>query len=258
MTKNKDFTFSNVKVIDSSHNSIDIIFKGNYKGTVNVTYITVIYPEIEPLQMPRIFEIPYDNTCHFFSVASVEAYALGMKYTYGGLSRIYTSGNDYNAYNSTYVVGGKGKGNEVDPVIKMMFDKKGFDDVDPINILSKIEIPFKTVTDDVSNNEATYKSIYAQLKSGKPVVIYANGNSFPHASVIVACKANKNTVTADDLIVMEIVNSWKNSQNLLNDCLTQDSTRGDDYTSCYMTLNAWLNNDNRKLIRYSYPVKIEK
>lgn len=97
----------------------------------------------------------------------------------------------------------------MDPVIKMMFDKKGFDNVNPINILSKIEIPFKTVT-------------------------------------------------ADDLMVMEIVNSWKNSQNLLNDCLTQDSTHGDDYISCYMTLNAWLNNDNRKLIRYSYPVKIEK
>ncbi len=227
------------------------------KATTSSSNSKVKYSAVNPIKIPRIWEIPNDNTCHFFCVASVEAYALGMKYSYGGLNRTYKYGTDYNAYNSKYKKGGRGKGNEIDPVVKKMFALKGADNVDPINILGRLPVPFTRVTSGVGNNSKTYTAIYNQLKAGKPVVIYASGKSSPHATVVIGAKGG-NTMNANNLIVMEIVRSWSNSQSNLNNAVKSPNTNVKNYKNCYMTLATWLNANNRKITSYSYPKTIKK
>lgn len=227
------------------------------KATTSNSNSKVKYSAVNPIKIPRIWEIPNDNTCHFFCVASVEAYALGMKYSYGGLKRTYKYGTDYNAYNSKYKKGGRGKGNEIDPVVKKMFALKGADNVDPINILGRLPVPFTRVTSGVGNNSKTYTAIYNQLKAGKPVVIYASGKSSPHATVVIGAKGG-NTMNANNLIVMEIVRSWSNSQSNLNNAVKSPNTNVKNYKNCYMTLATWLNANNRKITSYSYPKTIKK
>lgn len=194
--------------------------------------LAATYTPKGPLQVPRIVQAKGTQDCHLDSMASVQAYVLG-SYSYGGLSRTYNGVGDYTASS--------------DPIVKKLAEKFGNE---PKYDSSYYIVPMSF---QVDTNVSRLMSIaYEQLSRGMPVVVYATGKN-THASIIIGYRGNSDTLQESDFTVMEIHQDWPNSKSIFNSTASSPIGYQTTYTSCYVTLNTWLNAQGRTIRAVSWP-----
>ena len=209
------------------------------------------YPKISALRIPRIYEIPNDNTCHFNSMASVQAYALkGKSYSaknyYKGepqYTRNYEYGNDYSQ--------------SKDPIFHKMLrlnHKAGHpDNVDPTYILADMPVvEMKREFIDGLTEQEICEKIYNHLKNGQPIVFYSNGST-QHASVVIGYYKASNKLSYSNFTIMEIVksgNGYKNSKEYFDKYANNPDKDGN--VSCYKKLSTWISS-HKNVYSISYP-----
>ncbi|MDE6659393.1 MAG: fibronectin type III domain-containing protein [Eubacterium sp.] len=227
-------------------------------SAVPITAEAATYKKISALKVPRIYQQAYSTfgggDCNFDSVASVQAYVLSLQnksYTYDGTTRSYSYGKDYKATNSS-------NNKFEDPICKKMYSLSG-GTVDPTSILGKLPIVAMSKVSCKGNTTDTYEKIYNQLKNGKPVVVHATGKnakgeSITHAGVVIAYTKDSSTLSAANFTIMEITqggNCWKNSVDNFNKYANSPQT-GQYPSSCYRTLQSWLNDSGKRTINQIY------
>ena len=182
-----------------------------------------------PLRVGRVLQKgPAGNNgdCHYCSIATVEAYALG---SYNGVT--YTYGNDYLWKD--------------DPVWNLV-SQKGIDDV------QNYPVPLKRAYS--LSLDQLLQLAYEKLQDGSPIAIWAQGiNQEPgwgHASVIISYNGNGSTLKASDFTIMEIKLSssqdgtgwWKNSPAYFEQyaAAPQIDSYSGSLMTCYVTLDSWI------------------
>ena len=206
------------------------------------------YTSIPSLKISRVVQSG-DRDCHWCSMITTVGYALG-SYSYGNYTTNYRiAGKDYSSYN--------------DAVSQKLLSHSNSHVAD--SDMSIFPVSMKRESGgSIGNNEYTYKKIYNLLSQGKPISVYAIGNS-NHASVVIGYKENSSkSLVASGFVVLEVKqngNWWINSTSEYNTYANspQKDTDTGTHMSCYVTLDSWLSyrGSNKTIKAICYPAEIK-
>ncbi len=209
------------------------------------------YPAISALKISRVYQPNSGSDCYWSSMMTVQGYCLN-SYTYGGVTTNYRkAGTDYNSIDGNNAISKRLK-----PQMSVYAN-------------SYSDYPVKmSYYNGVGNNADTYQKIYNQLKLGRPVVVYALGSSFNHASVVIAYNGSSSTLDPAGFTIMEVKRNtgtsssgynyvwWSNSAGEYNSYSNkpQTDTGSGSSLSCYVTLKSWLSYlGSGKIQQLAYP-----
>ena len=203
------------------------------------------YPKISALKISRVYQSDSaSGLCYWCSMATVQGYCLG-SYTYGGYTTDYTkAGTDYDFYS------------QKDAISKYLNTFSGY--ANSSANLNKYPVKMTLVSSGLGNNTSTYQKIYAQLKLGKPVIVYASGSPY-HASVIIGYNGSTTSLDPAGFTLLEVRKNgsyWTNTSayytKYANSPQINRSASGSNM-SCYVTLKSWLSTNSFTINQLCYP-----